>query len=154
MQAANYLNIKSLLDLTCLTVANMIKGISKPTAPLYKQFQSHTCNSTVPAPLYQVPQPAPQSQFHTSSLPVPVSQFQFHCSSCTVPVSELRFHRVPNSRVCRYYKMLDCYRQDSRRDQEDLQHCGKLVLLNGYDLLVQLSNIWNAVILSENCCAE
>lgn len=24
--AANYLNIKSLLDLTCLTVANMIKG--------------------------------------------------------------------------------------------------------------------------------
>lgn len=26
MQAANYLNIKSLLDLTCLTVANMIKG--------------------------------------------------------------------------------------------------------------------------------
>lgn len=25
-QAANYLNIKSLLDLTCLTVANMIKG--------------------------------------------------------------------------------------------------------------------------------
>ena len=28
MQAANYLNIKSLLDLTCLTVANMIKGDS------------------------------------------------------------------------------------------------------------------------------
>eukprot|EP00191_Tetraselmis_sp_GSL018_P001321 CAMPEP_0177594766 /NCGR_PEP_ID=MMETSP0419_2-20121207/9964_1 /TAXON_ID=582737 /ORGANISM="Tetraselmis sp., Strain GSL018" /LENGTH=151 /DNA_ID=CAMNT_0019086113 /DNA_START=441 /DNA_END=894 /DNA_ORIENTATION=+ len=27
-QAANYLNIKSLLDLTCLTVANMIKGKS------------------------------------------------------------------------------------------------------------------------------
>ena len=26
LQAANYLNIKSLLDLTCLTVANMIKG--------------------------------------------------------------------------------------------------------------------------------
>lgn len=26
VQAANYLNIKSLLDLTCLTVANMIKG--------------------------------------------------------------------------------------------------------------------------------
>lgn len=25
-QAANYLNIKSLLDLTCMTVANMIKG--------------------------------------------------------------------------------------------------------------------------------
>lgn len=25
-QAANYLNIKPLLDLTCLTVANMIKG--------------------------------------------------------------------------------------------------------------------------------
>lgn len=25
-QAANYLNIKNLLDLTCLTVANMIKG--------------------------------------------------------------------------------------------------------------------------------
>jgi hypothetical protein len=25
-QAANYLNIKELLDLTCLTVANMIKG--------------------------------------------------------------------------------------------------------------------------------
>ena len=91
MQAANYLNIKSLLDLTCLTVANMIKGISKPTAPLYKQFQSHTCNSTVPAPLYQVPQPAPQSQFHTSSLPVPVSQFQFHCSSCTVPVVQFQF---------------------------------------------------------------
>lgn len=28
MQAANYLNIKQLLDLTCLTVANMIKGKS------------------------------------------------------------------------------------------------------------------------------
>lgn len=28
LQAANYLNIKSLLDLTCLTVANMIKGIA------------------------------------------------------------------------------------------------------------------------------
>jgi Skp1 family, dimerisation domain len=27
LQAANYLNIKSLLDLTCLTVANMIKGV-------------------------------------------------------------------------------------------------------------------------------
>jgi hypothetical protein len=26
MQAANYLNIKALLDLGCLTVANMIKG--------------------------------------------------------------------------------------------------------------------------------
>lgn len=26
LQAANYLNIKSLLDWTCLTVANMIKG--------------------------------------------------------------------------------------------------------------------------------
>ena len=26
LQAANYLNIKPLLDLTCLTVANMIKG--------------------------------------------------------------------------------------------------------------------------------
>ena len=26
VQAANYLNIKSLLDLTCQTVANMIKG--------------------------------------------------------------------------------------------------------------------------------
>jgi hypothetical protein len=26
IQAANYLNIKNLLDLTCLTVANMIKG--------------------------------------------------------------------------------------------------------------------------------
>lgn len=26
IQAANYLNIKSLLDLGCLTVANMIKG--------------------------------------------------------------------------------------------------------------------------------
>ena len=26
MQAANYLNIKSLLDLTCKTVADMIKG--------------------------------------------------------------------------------------------------------------------------------
>ena len=26
LQAANYLNIKNLLDLTCLTVANMIKG--------------------------------------------------------------------------------------------------------------------------------
>jgi len=26
LQAANYLNIKELLDLTCLTVANMIKG--------------------------------------------------------------------------------------------------------------------------------
>ncbi len=26
VQAANFLNIKSLLDLTCLTVANMIKG--------------------------------------------------------------------------------------------------------------------------------
>lgn len=25
-QAANYMNIKSLLDLTCMTVANMIKG--------------------------------------------------------------------------------------------------------------------------------
>jgi hypothetical protein len=31
-QAANYLNIKSLLDLTCLTVANMIKG-AHPRAP-------------------------------------------------------------------------------------------------------------------------
>ena len=28
LQAANYLNIKNLLDLTCLTVANMIKGAS------------------------------------------------------------------------------------------------------------------------------
>ena len=28
IQAANYLNIKSLLDLGCLTVANMIKGES------------------------------------------------------------------------------------------------------------------------------
>ena len=27
LQAANYLNIKALLDLTCLTVANMIKGM-------------------------------------------------------------------------------------------------------------------------------
>jgi Skp1 family, dimerisation domain len=26
LQAANYLNIKSLLDLTCMTVADMIKG--------------------------------------------------------------------------------------------------------------------------------
>ena len=26
LQAANYLNIKTLLDLTCMTVANMIKG--------------------------------------------------------------------------------------------------------------------------------
>ena len=29
-QAANYLNIKSLLDLTCMTVANMIKGAPQP----------------------------------------------------------------------------------------------------------------------------
>jgi len=28
LQAANYLNIKALLDLTCMTVANMIKGES------------------------------------------------------------------------------------------------------------------------------
>lgn len=27
LKAANYLNIKELLDLTCLTVANMIKGM-------------------------------------------------------------------------------------------------------------------------------
>lgn len=31
-QAANYLNIKSLLDLTCLTVANMIKGAPRRMA--------------------------------------------------------------------------------------------------------------------------
>ena len=30
MQAANYLNIKGLLDLTCLTVANMIEGARLP----------------------------------------------------------------------------------------------------------------------------
>ena len=42
-QAANYLNIKSLLDLTCLTVANMIKGALltralPPAASIYKFF--------------------------------------------------------------------------------------------------------------------
>ena len=34
VQAANYLNIKSLLDLTCLTVANMIKGAPRRTSSL------------------------------------------------------------------------------------------------------------------------
>ena len=33
MQAANYLNIKALLDLGCLTVANMIKGASLAERP-------------------------------------------------------------------------------------------------------------------------
>ena len=34
-QAANYLNIKELLDLTCLTVANMIKGTYTPCASVH-----------------------------------------------------------------------------------------------------------------------
>jgi hypothetical protein len=55
MQAANYLNIKSLLDLGCLTVANMIKGKSQhhhlPPQPwdLHRisSLQERFCTSSV-----------------------------------------------------------------------------------------------------------
>ena len=38
VQAANYLNIKSLLDLTCQTVANMIKGAAALPAPCHRSL--------------------------------------------------------------------------------------------------------------------
>ncbi len=41
LQAANYLNIKSLLDLTCLTVANMIKGAAEALPRMALVFAHH-----------------------------------------------------------------------------------------------------------------
>lgn len=38
-QAANYMNIKNLLDLTCLTVANMIKGARSICRFLFAETQ-------------------------------------------------------------------------------------------------------------------
>ena len=45
MQAANYLNIKSLLDLGCLTVANMIKGESQHHQLLPQPWYLHLASS-------------------------------------------------------------------------------------------------------------
>lgn len=45
MQAANYLNIKSLLDLGCLTVANMIKGESQHHQLLPQPWNLHLASS-------------------------------------------------------------------------------------------------------------
>ena len=42
LQAANYLNIKGLLDLTCLTVANMIKGAASRVYNVLPTHRKHS----------------------------------------------------------------------------------------------------------------
>ena len=54
LQAANYLNIKSLLDLTCLTVANMIKGTHGFPLLLSADSSAIRCFTEVAAELIEV----------------------------------------------------------------------------------------------------